>query len=50
MTTQQEVGDAYAGLMAEILRRHNLNHSETDIRSAVRDFILGTDLARPARD
>ena len=48
MTTQQEVGDAYAGLMAEILRRHNLNHSETDIRSAVRDFILGTDLARPA--
>ena len=48
MTIHHDVGDAYAGLMAEVLRRHNQGHSETDIRSAVRDFMLGADLARPA--
>ena len=48
MTTHHDVGDVYAGLMTEVLRRHNQGHSETDIRSAVRDFILGADLARPA--
>ena len=48
MTTQQEVDDAYTGLMAEVLRRHNQGHSETDVRSAVRDFILAAELARPA--
>ena len=40
--------DEYAAPFAEVLRRHNQGHSETDVRSAVRDFILGTDLARPA--
>ncbi len=40
--------DEYAALFAEVLRRHNQGHSETDVRSAVRDFILGVDLARPA--
>ena len=40
--------DEYAVLFAEVLRRHNQGHSETDIRSAVRDFILGAELARPA--
>lgn len=41
-------GDEYAEPFAEVLRRHNQGHSETDVRSAVRDFILGADLARPA--
>ena len=42
------VVDEYTVLFAEVLRRHNQGHSETDIRSAVRDFILGAELARPA--
>ena len=40
MTTHHDAADVYAGLMAEVLRRHNEGHSETDIRSAVRDFII----------
>ena len=40
--------DEYTEPFAEVLRRHNQGHSETDIRSAVRDFFLGADLAQPA--
>ena len=39
--------DDYTVLFAEVLRRHDQGYSETDIRSAVRDFILGAELARP---
>lgn len=48
MSAQQDVSDVYAGLMAEVLRRHNQGQPEANICSAVRDFILNTDLARPA--
>ena len=48
MTPQHDTADVYADPMAEVLRRHDQGHSETDIRSAVRDFILNTALARPA--
>ena len=50
MTTQMngsvvpDAGDVYAGLAAEVLNRHNSGHSETDIRSAVRDFIIQSGL------
>ena len=39
-----EGADAYAALAGEILRRHNRGDSEADIRSAVRDFIIQTNL------
>ena len=39
-----EGADAYAALASEILRRHNLGDSEADIRSAVRDFMIQTNL------
>ena len=45
---RQQADDEYTILFAEVLRRHNQGHSETDVRSAVRDFILGAELARPA--
>ena len=38
-------GDAYRELAAEVLRRHTGGHSETDIRSAARDFIIQSGLA-----
>ncbi len=49
MTGPQHTGDANTDadtdLAAEILRRHNDGSSETDIRSAVWDFIIRTGLA-----
>ena len=39
-----EGADAYAALAGEILRRHNRGDSEADIRSAVRDFMIQTNL------
>ena len=49
MTGPQNTGDANTNadtdLAAEILRRHNDGSSETDIRSAVWDFIIRTGLA-----
>ena len=45
---RQQADDEYTILFIEVLRRHNQGHSETDVRSAVRDFILGAELARPA--
>ena len=41
-------GDVYAEPAGEILRRHTLGHSETDIRSAARDFIIESGLAAAA--
>ena len=41
-------GDVYAEPAGEVLRRHTLGHSETDIRSAARDFIIQSGLAASA--
>ena len=45
MSDLQDGGEVYSGLAQEILRRHNDGSSETDIRTAVWDFIIRTGLA-----
>ena len=50
MTTQEhepanlEAADAYTDLAEAVLYRHNAGHSETDIRSAARDFFIQSGL------
>lgn len=39
-----EAADAYADLAEAVLYRHNAGHSETDIRSAARDFVIQSGL------
>ena len=47
-TAPPNIDEVCAVLAAEILRRHDSGASATDIRSAVRDFIIGTGLAERA--